>query len=150
MLLSYRQRWPRHERPSPLQRPLVLQPCLPPRLLLGKPLWRGIAQTYVSRVLRIGLVWRSWCPEQRWRIAQRSPLLLPTPRILHGKSSSLRTSMRRSVGRGRRLRGRTESISRSSPFCRLRTLSNAMPSSTLLREDTYPRGCGLQPSAILN
>jgi hypothetical protein len=51
-----RLRLPGHKRQSPLQRLLMLRPCLPLRLLLGKMLWHGTLQSFISTVLRTGLL----------------------------------------------------------------------------------------------
>jgi hypothetical protein len=69
---------------------------------------------------------------------------------LPGRSPSLRTSLRRSIGPGKCLRGSAEDNLRSPPFYRPRVLSCVMPSSVPHgRGITFLRGCGLRPSTIL-
>jgi hypothetical protein len=124
MPLSCRKRWPRHERPSLLRRRLVLRPCLPRRLPLGKPLRPTMVQPSISGRRRTGSLWwnrrhQSGNLMRIWSIRQCLPLLVLMLRVLHGESPSLRASLRRSVGPRKCVRGNIESVLRSSPSYRL-------------------------------
>jgi hypothetical protein len=131
--LSCRHRWPGHERPSLLQRWLVLRPAM--------------VLPSVSGRRRTGLLWQnrrcqSRSLEQRRSIQQHLPLLTLMLRVLHGQSPSLRVSLRRSVGPGKHLRGNTEHVSISSPSYRFKALTCVTPLSALLGHVICLRECG--------